>query len=136
MNVISKQHVHILWTVVACPYTCPAKEEALVGFKTVYLGSCCTCVVHGSKGYVQSAIVADVLTESLLAVNLLAVHYFDVGEIVLQNLRALVVGCFVGLCPPVALVACLVELTSLVVKAVCHLVADDSSYGTIVDGIV
>ena len=85
---------------------------------------------------VQTAVVADVLAEGQLAVHLHAGEHLKLAEALNQHLGTLVEVGLVGPCPPVALVACLVKLASLVVEAVAHLVTDHGTYAAIVYSIV
>ena len=135
MYVLIQQHVHILFTVVACPHTGPAKEETLVGSEALD-HAVVTRIVECLQSNMQSAVVTDVLAERHLAVHLLAIHHFDGREIVGQTGGALVEGGFVGSRPPVALVARDVKLTALIVETVAHLVTYHAADGSIVLSVV
>ena len=73
VNIHIQQHVGIFRTVVACPYTSPTEEETLVGCKSFYVACNALIIVHGTQCHMQSAIVSDILSESLLTIDLLAV---------------------------------------------------------------
>ena len=93
-------------------------------------------VVVGTQRDVQTTVVADVLTKSHLAVHLLAVHHLDGREVIYEHCGTLIEVSLIGSSPPVALVAGLVKLASLIVETVTHLMTDHHTDGTVVDGIV
>ena len=62
--------------------------------------------------------------------------YFNRVEVLFHHFRALLKACTVFLCPPINQVAILVKLTTLVIKAVGHLMANHYTNRTIVKRVV
>ena len=138
MGVDGDEILHVFGAHVGGPYAGPGEEEALLGSEAVdhAEGSLLHRVLQSTEGDVDAAVVADVLAESLLAVDELAGNGLHGAEVVLEHLRACVVVLLVEVGPPVVLVAGLVELAALVVEAMAHLVSDHAADGTVVDGVV
>ena len=62
--------------------------------------------------------------------------YFEAVKLIDDALRALFESLEVGIAPPVGQVSGGAELRSLIVKPVCHFVADDGTHGAIVERVV
>ena len=120
------------------PYTCVGDEETLLGSKAIDSaeGVVAHRILQGVKSHLQTTMVGEILTEGELAVGIEVGQHFDGREEVgifvcpLGKLLAVVLR------PPIGHVAVLVVVASLVVEAVCHLMSDDHTDGTIVEGIV
>ena len=138
MDVAVDNHRRVFGRAVAGPHAGISQIETLVGREAVdgLQGLLLHAVQEGTIGDVQSAVVAHVLAEGLLAVHLQSGQRLLLREPVGDDLGALVVVGLVLGRPPVGQVTILVELTALVVEAVSHLVAHDDADGTIVRGIV
>ena len=137
MNIHGHQILQVLRTGIACPYTCPCQEEALLWSKFI-LHTQLLCLHHILKcteSDVQTTIVTDVLTQSHLAVYLLA-SQLNLVEMVNQDLGARLEVLLVSSSPPVVLVTGLVKLAALIVKAMTHLMTDYSTDTTIVHRII
>ena len=80
--------------------------------------------------------VSDVLTKGERTVRMNTRSHFNLIECLFHHFRAGIESSFVLSRPPVDHVTVLVELTALIVKAVGHLVSDDYTDSTVVEGIV
>ena len=96
---------------------------------------CLHHILKRTEGDVQTAVIADVLTQGHLAVHLLA-SQLNLIEVVYQNLGARLEVLLVGCCPPVVLVAGLVKLAALVVETVAHLMTNYATDTAIVHRII
>ena len=74
VNINGNQILHILRTEITSPYARPAQEETLVGSEALDLACrfLLQDILQSTVGNVQTTIVANVLAQCLLAVNLLA----------------------------------------------------------------
>ena len=111
-------------------FTLLVRFAHVVGF-TLFL-----CVLEGQICHLQAAMVSDVLAQSECAISECARCYLNTVKVVFKHLGALVEAGFIFRCPPVDEVAILVELATLVVETVGHLVADHHADSAIVEGIV
>ena len=123
---------------IAGPYASVGEEETLFWRETVLCGQrgILRGVLKGLEGDLQTTMVSHVLAEGELAVGLETGQHLDVVEEVAHDMSTfLEVLCILGR-PPLAQVAVLIELGTLVVEAVCHLMTDDHADGTVVESIV
>ena len=123
---------------VASPYACISQEETLVGSESVDNGQrmILSGVFEGCIGYLQTTVVGQVLTQRQATIGIKVGQHLDsreeIGILVGAGLELLAIGSS----PPVVHITILVELASLVVEAVGHLVTNHHADGTIVEGIV
>ena len=84
----------------------------------------------------ETALISNILAESETAVCLGAGSDFNAvklcDELVGESVKSLGIGCG----PPVGEVTVFVELTTLIVEAVCHFMTDHHTDGAVVDGVV
>ena len=92
--------------------------------------------LEGGEGYLQAAMVGDVLAQGELAVGVEVGQHLDGVEVVDEDTSPLLEAGGVVSRPPVLEVAVLVVLAALVVEAVGHLVANDHADGAVVAGVV
>ena len=123
---------------VGCPYVGVTEEETLVGRKAVneLVALSLLSLLESAVAHAQATVVGNVLAHGEGAVG---VHI--VGDNLGAVLRSQLVGQFLergGIVggPPVHHVSVLVEVASLVVEAVSHLVSDDNAYGAVVACVV
>ena len=123
---------------IGCPNTGISQEETLVSGEAIDVG-------EGSVGcgmfisiqrHLQTAMVSKVLTQRELTVGLQPGQHLNISEIVDTYVGTLSETFGIAVGPPVAHVAILVIVASLVVEAVGHLMTYHHANSTIVEGII
>ena len=142
MRIALRAVQNLLRTDVACPYVRVREEEplcrreAVAGLQTLTLGLALFVEAESQVTNLQTAVVSNVLTQRERTVSVYARSHFDLVERFFHHFRALVEGGFVLCRPPVDHVTVLVELTTLIVEAVGHLMTDDNTDSAVVERVI
>src|SRR5574344_1226534 len=114
---------------IARPNAAVREEETLFGRKAFHFLCIFWILLHdileSTEGDVYTSIITDILTECFLSIDFQTWLNLLLAEPVGENFRTLVIVGFILCRPPVAQVSIFVELATLIIESVAHLVTDN-----------
>src|SRR5205807_22335 len=115
-----------------------AQEETLLRREAVddHTRLALHCFLEGGISDDQTPQVRNGLSHDEVAVFVESLFDFKAAELIDDAFRALFESFEISFTPPVSEISCSTELTTLIVKAVRHLVADNRSHAAIVKRVI